>query len=56
VCGSNQIAGFPETSRNIEERAAAWKSVAKVPNVSIKRHPLCHNPKLVRGRKNSSFS
>jgi hypothetical protein len=44
----NQIANSPEIARNIEEKVAVWRIVAKIINVSTRRHPNSKNPKLVR--------
>jgi len=56
VCGSNQIAGFPEIDRNIGGKVAVWRSAVRIKNVSIKKQFRCLNWKLVRGRKDWYFS
>jgi hypothetical protein len=47
---------FPGTNRNVEEKVAAWRSGAGDAKVSTERHHRCSSPKLVRIRKDRSFS
>jgi len=55
-CSQNPAASSPETGRNIAEKAAVWRNLAKVANVSIKKRPRYPNPKSIRILKDRYFS